>query len=161
VVNVYEETLKTTVLPPDDRLPSGVIRKNLIMNGYDFFIESKMMGVGAGNYKSYIQQGKGKYPTDSIDSPHNWMIEIFAEYGILIGGLFLLWLFYILRIVYASVKRNGYEWKQLLVLLLFFCYLIMSNSNSIFMPLPVNWFMFSLLALFADDLFENKRKQHV
>lgn len=133
---------------------STSIRKNLILNGFDFFIESKGKGVGAGNFKTYIQNKKGRFDTDSIVSPHNWAIEILSQYGILILLTMVFWGVYILKVVFKSIKSLGFTQEPIFVLLLFSCYLTMSNANSIFMPLPLNWVLFSLIALYTDDLLE-------
>ena len=154
--NTNIDTIKKTTLNHEKKLPSNIIRKNLILNGYDFFKESKGLGVGAGNYMKYIQLGKGEYETDGVDSPHNWLIEIISQYGIIIVILFIFLIFYIFKVIYFSIKKIGFSQKHLLILMLLFCYMVMSNSNSIFMPLPINWLIFSFILLHTDDLLEIK-----
>lgn len=146
--------------PPPVQDHSVFIRKNLIMNGLDFFIESKGLGVGAGNFKTYIQRGKGELDTGTVISPHNWFIEILSQYGILIIALCFLWGGYIVKLLYQSIKKEKLAEKHLLIILLLFCYVIMSNANSSFMSIPLNWLMFSLIALFTDDLLENKKQEN-
>jgi teichuronic acid biosynthesis protein TuaE len=160
VENVYEEKILETVIEPDDRLPSSVLRKNLIMNGYDFFIESKGMGVGAGNYMSYTQQGKGKHETDGIDSPHCWVVEVLTQYGIVIGVLFFLCFMYFIKVLISSARKTGFQREHLILTLLISCYIFMSNSNSIFMPLPLNWTILSLIVVFTDDLLETNSPEN-
>jgi len=155
VENVQEKIVTSADITPDDHLPSNVLRKNLWINGMEFFKASKGLGVGAGNYQSYTNKGLGSQEIDGINSPHNWPMEILSQYGILITALFFALFVYILFVLYRSVKRSGIHRKQLLLVLLLICYAIMSNANSIFMPLPLNWFMLSLIALHADELLEN------
>jgi hypothetical protein len=153
--NVHDKIVTSADITPDDHLPSNVLRKNLILTGRDLFIESKGLGVGAGNYKSYIRQGLTDYQTDGIDSPHNWPLEVLSQYGIIIGAFFLLLFIYILLMIFRSSKQRGFNRKQLLLLFLIICYAIMSNANSIFISLPMNWFMLSLIAVYGDELIEN------
>lgn len=140
------------LITSDNHLPSNVLRKNLLLNGMDFFKQSKGLGVGAGNYKSYINKGGTLYETDGIDSPHNWPMEILSQYGIGITFLFVVLFGYILFVIYSSVKKTGFSQKHLQLLLLLVCYTIMSNANSIFLPLPINWLMLSLIVIYTDDL---------
>ncbi|MGQ0829494.1 MAG: O-antigen ligase family protein [Bacteroidota bacterium] len=157
VIRVHEDLVKQASLAPDDHMPSTLLRKNLILNGYDFFKQSKGVGVGAGNYKAYIKEGKGQYETGTIDSPHNWFIEIISQYGAAIGILFLTLFIYVVICMYRSVKQTGFEHKHLQVILLLVCYTVMSNANSIFLPLPINWVLLSLITLYTDDLLENNQ----
>jgi teichuronic acid biosynthesis protein TuaE len=154
IENVYEKMASEIEIPEDERLPSSVLRKNLVFNGCDYFIESKGMGVGAGNYMSYTRAGKGKHETDGIDSPHSMIVEIFSQYGIIITILFIACFIFFLNVLYRSSRIIAYNKKHMLVLMLIICYAVMSNSNSIFIPLPLNWFMFSLIAVYCDDLLE-------
>lgn len=140
------------LITSDNRLPSNVLRKNLLLNGMDFFIASKGLGVGAGNYKSYINKGNVQYETDGIDSPHNWPMEILSQYGIGITFLFTALFGYIVFVIYTSIKKTSFNQKHLQLVLLLVCYAIMSNSNSIFLPLPINWLMLSLIVIYTDDL---------
>jgi len=157
VIRVNEDIVKQTILIPDDHLPSTLLRKNLILNGYDFFIQSRGLGVGAGNYKPHINQGDGKYETQGIDSPHNWFIEIISQYGSVIGILFLTLFVYIVIVMYKSIKETGFSREHLQLLLLLVCYTVMSNANSIFLPLPLNWVLLSLIVLYADELLGNNQ----
>ena len=143
----------------DERLSSNVLRRNLILDGIYFFKESNGLGVGAGNFKSYIRAGKGHYQTDGIDSPHNWVIEIISQYGAVIIILFLILFVYLIVVIYRSVKKNGFNNNHLELIFLITCYLIISNANSIFISLPLNWIMFSLIVLFTDDLLPSKERR--
>lgn len=140
------------LITSDNHLPSNELRRNLLLNGMNFFMSSKGLGVGAGNYKSYTNKGGTLYETDGIDSPHNWPMEILSQYGIGITFLFVALFGYILFVIYTSVKKTGFSQKHLQLLLLVVCYAIMSNANSIFLPLPINWLMLSLIVIYTDDL---------
>ena len=45
---------------------STVLRKNLILNGVDYWLSSPAFGIGAGQYNYYSSQGKNKYPVESL-----------------------------------------------------------------------------------------------
>lgn len=156
--NVNEKIITPESISKDDHLASTVLRKNLLMNGMLFLKQSKGLGVGPGNYQAYTNAGLGPYETDGIDSPHNWPMEILSQWGIGITALFLALFIYILAVLFRSVKRSGFQQKHFLLLLLLVCYAIMSNANSIFMPLPLNWFMLSLIVIWSDELLENNLK---
>ena len=156
--NVHEKIVTPADITPDDHLPSSVLRRNLLNNGWEFFKTSKGLGVGAGNYQPYTQATPGLAETDGIDTPHNWPMEILSQYGILITLLFFALFVYILFVIWRSVQRAGIREQHLQLLLLLVCYAIMSNANSIFMPLPLNWFMFSLIVMYADEFLENKER---
>lgn len=68
---------------------SGGIRFNLALNGLVFLRDSMGLGIGAGNFNAYIE-AFGRHPTlhagwhefSQITYPHNWWIELLAEYGL-------------------------------------------------------------------------------
>lgn len=153
--NVHDKIITPADITPDDHLSSNLLRKNLILTGVQFFKDSKGLGVGAGNYKSLINNGMSEYDLDGMDAPHNWAIEILSQYGIIIALLIFALFIFILFVLYRSVKQTGFRKQHLILICLITCYVIMSNANSTFISLPLNWFMFSLIALNSDGLLEN------
>lgn len=134
---------------------SDNVRKGLILNGIDFFAQTKGLGIGAGNFESYTKDGKGKYPTDEIINSHNWPIQLLAQYGIFILPVLLIWLVYVLLIFIKRIKESEPEstMRKLAIpgLILILFYLPISVMPSNFLPNPFNWLMLALIAMLADN----------
>ena len=64
------------------------LRKNLILNGIDYWKQKPITGIGAGQYSYYNAQGKNQYPVEKLLNPHNFAIELLAQFGIF-GIIFL------------------------------------------------------------------------
>lgn len=137
-------------------LSSNEVRKNLILNGFHFLKQSHFLGTGAGSFKVLMSQGKNLYDTSGIINPHNYFIEIIAQYGLIIMLLFILLFLYTIKILSVSAIKIGINSSHFFVALATICYAIMSNANSSFLPLPLNWFVFALLMIQADDLLTVK-----
>jgi len=138
-----------------DEIKSDNVRKGLIYNGIDFFIESKGLGIGAGNFESYIRDGKGKHPTDEIINSHNWPIQLLSQYGIFVLPALLAWLGYVFFITIKRIRETdpfSYQ-RRLLIpgLILIIIYLPISIMPSNFLPNPLNWFMLAFIAILADN----------
>jgi O-antigen ligase len=129
------------------------VRKNLILSGLDFASSSYFVGVGAGSFESKILKGENKYSTYGMPNPHNYFIEVFSQYGILIT-LFILSLFIFIgwKVLLSLFHSIAFE-ESLFILLLIICYGLLSNANSSFLPLPLNWFMFSLILILFDKFY--------
>jgi hypothetical protein len=159
-VNVSQSTVETNESqksdmsdqPEKEQLSSNLIRKNLLLNGFDFFKRSNFIGVGAGGFKVKMQKGENLYDTSGIIDPHCYALEIISQYGVFVTLLFGILFFYVLKALFLSIKYNGLNQTHLFILLLLICYAIMSNANSAFLPLPLNWFLFALIMIKTDDL---------
>ncbi|MEK6265289.1 MAG: O-antigen ligase family protein, partial [Clostridium sp.] len=66
------------------------VRSELFSEATNFFIDNPIFGIGLGNFKAYSISG--------FDYPHNAHIEIFAENGIFLGILYLVFLSYALSV---------------------------------------------------------------
>jgi teichuronic acid biosynthesis protein TuaE len=154
-----EEVLKTNH-DKKQAESSVLVRKNLIYNGCDFIKKSNLMGVGAGGFRALMIQNKGVHSTNGIYTPHNYIIEIFAQYGIVIILFFISIFMYILYILWITYKKNRFTNNHFMVTILMLCYLLMSNANSSFLPLPINWIMFACLIVFTDKLLDKSTKDN-
>lgn len=155
-----EITLKLAEVPvpSPETTGSNAIRKNLILAGIDFLKRSHYMGVGAGGYSALVRSGEAAYDVGTIDTPHNFLIEILSQYGILITLFFLAVLLYPLVYLLNEFrhKRNGNDHLALLLFLV--CMILMSNSNSSALPLPIIWINFTLVILFFGKLVTANEK---
>jgi len=83
---------------------SIAIRLNMVRNGMQFLARTWGKGVGVGNFEAWIERG-APYDTEKILNPHNWWIELSAEFGILIALGYLG--------VYAVLLYTAWEgWKH-------------------------------------------------
>ncbi len=88
------------------------VRFHLILNGLEFFVQSGGFGIGAGNFNAYVEQ-EGVFSTlynvagdrRVITYPHNWWMELLAEYGILVFIGFVL-VFAIITVQVVRVYRS-------------------------------------------------------
>lgn len=129
------------------------IRKNLIYNGIDFFKESKGIGIGAGSFEAKIINGENNYPTYGYSNPHNYFIRILSQYGVIVLLIFIGILIYVIFRLFVIVfihKKSFYD--SFFILLLLICFVLMSNANSSFIPLPLNWFLISFIFILFDAL---------
>jgi teichuronic acid biosynthesis protein TuaE len=73
------------------RETSIATRINMVKNGLYFTAQTWGRGVGAGNFEQWIEQ-RAKYSTNNYVNPHNWWIELLAEYGVIIFlGYLIMW----------------------------------------------------------------------
>lgn len=70
--------------------PSLYIRWNLALNGLGFLAGSTLLGIGAGRFEYYMLRGDAEYDTLGIVNPHNGVVELLAQYGLLTFGIFVL-----------------------------------------------------------------------
>jgi hypothetical protein len=90
---------------------SGSVRMYNFIAGLGFLFDSYGLGVGAGGYEYYM--GRSHY-YKGIVNPHNFFLEIFAQYGVIIFTLFVIWLSKILirfkksEVLSSNVKRLFY-----------------------------------------------------
>lgn len=143
--------LDTAVSKSD--LGSNTIRKNLILNGLEYLKSSSFMGVGAGGFQGNNSLGLNKYPDGSIMTAHNSFIEIVSQYGIIVLLLFLCILFCIKLKVFRRIKSKLWDFNDVIIVCLILNFYIMSNANSSFLSLPLNW-----IILFLPLIFSYKRE---
>lgn len=80
-------------------------RSSLIANGYDALINSNLIGIGASDFMPTMSRIYGM--TNS--SPHNLFLEVFVQYGFVIGVLFLgMFVGIIKRHTKSQSKRNKF-----------------------------------------------------
>jgi len=63
---------------------SNLIRLNLSLAGIDMLAESNGVGVGPGGYAELMSGGYSGFETAGFTQPHNWWIEILAEFGVVV-----------------------------------------------------------------------------
>lgn len=70
---------------------SGGVRLNLFRDGLWMVWNSGGLGYGPGTFQSVMARGGPPYPTSGVLDPHNGLIQIAAQYGLLVFALFIIW----------------------------------------------------------------------
>ena len=120
------------------------VRQRLMENGIEALVESKGLGVGAGNSKT-VQENKGTVA--GVTSMHNFWLEIIVESGLLMGITFIIWYIYLIYELIKSLKRfEDNDIKNIatscVIALVSFSLSAISASSVIYMP-PM-WILFGL-----------------
>ena len=131
---------------------STIVRINLIKNSIYFLVTHFGFGVGAGNIEKHIAHF-AKYPTYGITNPHNWWVEILADYGLFI---FIGYLFFYLGLIYnlwrtwhkISNRQEKMICEALLISLIGFS--LASISPSSIMALEYHWIFFAFVLAFLN-----------
>lgn len=133
---------------------SDNLRKNLILNGWQFIKEKPIFGVGPGQYREYLDQNKGKFETGTLRSPHNYVIEMWSQFGLL--ALFYFGFIGMILFKLVISKLSWIEKKSYLLVFIAFSILMMVPSG--FLLLDINW-LFIPLVLISVPILETKREK--
>ncbi len=149
------EFLFSTSSIPQDSTGSTAVRKNLIINGLSFAWLSKGLGIGAGQFEYKMKNNQGKLFTNNISNPHNFVIEIFSQYGII--GLFLLIAFFVVILskmfmIFKRKKRLAITNEFILLSTLIIVYVFTSNSASSYIPHTLNWVILTLIIFVFNEV---------
>ncbi|MDQ0644580.1 O-antigen ligase family protein [Microbacterium murale] len=99
--NTVVNGLRESSIFTDSDDGSFLLRFNLVRNGLIFTAESPLIGIGPDVYESLMQTRRDIFPTNSIINPHNGLIEILSQYGVIVFFLFALLL----------IQSGIYGWK--------------------------------------------------
>jgi len=83
---------------------STIIRENLAKSSFEYFIDSKGLGVGVGQLR-YLLENKPKYYVFYFKDPHNFYLEILAKFGIFIFFAYILFFIYVIINVLNSITN--------------------------------------------------------
>ncbi|MFO7659804.1 MAG: O-antigen ligase family protein [Candidatus Cloacimonadaceae bacterium] len=90
-------------------MTSSKIRHRLNIESINLAAESRFFGTGAGSYETYLNKGR-YHRTSWVLNPHNWWMELLANFGLLItlGMIFiyLRWLFRLWQLRQASEVKH-------------------------------------------------------
>jgi len=123
------------------RETSIAVRINMVRNGLLIIRDTWGRGVGAGNFENWIAD-RAYFDTESYVNPHNWWIELLAEYGLLVfAGYLALWGFLTWELVkkqFCSSRYAGVVALSLLILP------VVALSPSSFLTYYPHWLMLAL-----------------
>ncbi len=140
-------------------MTSSKIRSQVNHESIDIAAQSKLLGVGAGNYEVYMSQGR-YHRTSWVLNAHNWWFELLANFGLLIflGMLFiyLRWIYCIFILKQKSDRITYAEYDAYFISLLLFLPLsIVPSSIRGYYSL---WIYFSLIHAVCVSSSTGKRK---
>ena len=146
--------------PNQKVLSSDEVRKNLFLNGIDLLRESNYFGGGAGSFKEMIYANKNRYPVGNVLNPHNFIIEICAQYGVFIFALLLGMILWPLAIITSDLFAKKWSNHHTFVIVLVIGMLFMGNANSNFLPLTINWIHLTLILIVSNELIANRKRKN-
>jgi teichuronic acid biosynthesis protein TuaE len=123
------DTITSEILDEDDNSQS--IRKQLYIQGFQYIIESKLLGVGAGNAKWHNSKQSDK--TNGVTSVHFYWLELVINGGIVLGLLMLFYFIKIMRELWL-LRNNEISQTLLWTLILFGMAVISLSSAHYFLP---------------------------
>jgi hypothetical protein len=127
---------KKTEIIKEKRMSSYSIRKNLILNGIDFFLEKPLLGHGPGSFERLSSQTKGRRSTFNMINPHNFIINLLTQFGAL-GGLILL---FAGVFIFQGIKKFGLFSSQAMELIVFcLIFILLSCIPANFTHLQLLW----------------------
>ena len=113
--------------------------------GIDALLNSSLLGVGVGNYAPVMEQ---EYRLGIIN-PHNMMLEIVVQYGILILTGFLIFVFRILK----KAKQNEDTSNKTMVVIALCIFPLAMIIDSSHLLNPSVWLFFASLYIIADQYY--------
>jgi hypothetical protein len=133
---------------------SNTERIALIKNGLDFIKDSKLMGIGPGQYRFLHDEGSVNHYAFGNNGPHFWLIELLSQFGILIFLPYVLLLCWIFWIALRSLRRDPYSAVLLVGALIIL--ILASILPSAFLILDINWIFTVVLIVTANELSVKK-----
>jgi O-antigen ligase len=139
---------------------SAKIRINLILTGFYFLIKSYGKGIGAGGF-SYVATSDKPYYISYIVNPHNFMIEILSEYGILIFILIISWSYLAVKIILQSMrllvnKNNNFDYIMANSALGgMIGYIFASSTSSSFIKSSINWMWLASITMMCGYFYQH------
>jgi teichuronic acid biosynthesis protein TuaE len=113
-------------------MTSSKIRTQLNKESIDMAAQSGFLGVGSGNYEYYLHKGR-YHRTAWIANPHNWWMELLANFGLLIAlgmvFMYLRWLFRLWQLRQSSFGKDFDLYDAYFVSLLLFILLTIIPSS--------------------------------
>jgi len=125
---------------------SLAVRVNLFKEGLRLLVATKGAGAGPGNFEVWVAS-RAASETRGVTSPHNWWLELLAEYGVLIFTAYLLFYFDLLRRLWRDWRRHWLSRALALALAVFPLAAAGPSSVMTFMP---HWLLLALARVQAE-----------
>ncbi|GEM_PF-2100882 len=123
---------------------SDTIRIRLILNGFIILKDTYFLGSGPGTSEILMKTYSNKYYyTKNITNLHNFWMELFVEYGIILFLLFVIFYFFLLVKLVKKIFSDNKEIKNVGLYILSFSsligFVVASISVSSLLTRPVVW----------------------
>lgn len=128
-------------------------RLGLYGNALYMMAMSYGFGVGPHQFENYIFEPGMLYRV-SIPNPHAFLFEIGSQYGVVVLGCFLYWIFFIFKVNFKLWRFCGRDSSDRLLglcgMLSIFGYVIASFESSSYISQPTNWLFLGTALCFSD-----------
>ena len=111
----------------DTATTSDIIRINLLRNGIYFLKQTHWLVVGAGNLKLWLEN-KSIYNIAQILYMHNWYMEIFVTFGVVV---FILYIIFHVNIFISLIKKINNKDEEFVRAIAFFSSFVIFSITSI------------------------------
>lgn len=125
------------------QLHSLTVRENLILNGIEFIKEKPILGIGPGNFFNHLEENKGLYPTGTVRSPHNFVVEVVSQYGVIGWTYFAILLYLFIDFIRKWRKEKSHQ--LLFVVGMFPLLGILWLMPSSYLYLDINWLFLPIM----------------
>jgi teichuronic acid biosynthesis protein TuaE len=122
-------------------------RAALLKNGLDFFDESKMFGIGPGQYRFRHDYGRIKHNSFGNNGAHFWLVELISQFGLVVFVPYIFLFCWLgLKMLKSIKKDSNFVIYYVLAIIVF---VIVSVMPSAFLILDINWIFTALLVVIA------------
>ncbi|MDL5143138.1 teichuronic acid biosynthesis protein TuaE [Bacillus atrophaeus] len=145
----------------DEPLPSNVARANLLKNAWHYVLDTYGFGVGAGNVSYYLKH-YALYDTDQVVEVHNWLVEIMANFGLIMMLGYLTVYLYLIWTLYKLYERKMDNWSKLVIeglITALVSFLVSSISPSSVSNLFFHWVFLALVIAAVNVMRRSKHEQ--
>lgn len=124
---------------------SMAVRINMLRNGALILCRTWGRGVGVGSFGAWVDSSSA-YPTQGFRDPHNWWVELPAEYGIIIALAYLAFWADLLRTAWKSrgAEPGGEAWLPEALCLSLAILPLTAASPSSFLDYLPHWLLLAL-----------------
>ncbi|NPC94336.1 O-antigen ligase family protein [Bacillus sp. WMMC1349] len=139
-------------------LPSNIARANLLKNAGHYLLDTYGFGVGAGNVSYYLEH-QPLFDTDQVVEVHNWLIEIMANFGVIMMLSYLTMYIYLITMLFRFHQRKLERRYKLLLeglITALVSFLVSSISPSSVSNLYFHW-VFLALVIATVNTFKAER----
>ncbi|MHA7139603.1 O-antigen ligase family protein [Rossellomorea arthrocnemi] len=155
IVNIIQKFNGQGINPAN--MGSNDVRVNLTKNAFYFIAESFGFGVGAGNSQYYLEHFS-KYFTRDIFVMHNWWLEIFTNFGLLIFVGYVTLFSTLITSFYRFLKKSTDDSERMITEALLFAlitFIPASISPSSVSNLFYHWVLIAFSIGFLDYIRRN------
>jgi hypothetical protein len=127
---------------------SLAVRINLTRDGIWMTTRSYGVGLGPASFADEITSGDKPFPTAGIVDPHDFWIEVLAQYGVVVFVLFMAWLGQMVRAGW-KVRRSRHSSIPLtgeILIVALSGYVLAAVANSSFLESSINWMFLATAA---------------